>query len=186
MCDFVEWIEKEHAVYRGHMKVAETFAAYEAEDFRDPASSSVLRTDMIRFGKLLKCAMHSQTRTISRLISSEMTSICCWTQHDSSHIFVTLGPSKTRSNLEFVEIFERSSDNIISIKHEITFGVMIKTGDTNSIPAHCIELPMPGNMINKPFQFAVGVSDNVNLIFEIFRKDYRSDESTLTELCGFW
>ena len=177
MCDLAGWTEKEHAVYRGHMKVAETLAAHEAGDYRDPASSSVLQTGMLRPGKLLKCALYSQTRTSSRLIPPEVTPTCCWTRDDSSHIFVTLGPSNTRSNLEPVEMIERSSDNTISMKHEPTFGVMIKAGGTNFIQAHCIELPMPGNLINKPFQFAFEDSDNVNLVFEIFRKGYRSDES---------
>lgn len=177
MCDLAGWTEKEHAVYRGHMKVAETLAAHEAGDYRDPASSSVLRTGMVRPGKILKCALHSQTRTSSRLLPPEMTPTCCWTQEHGSHIFVTLGPSNTRSNLEPVEIIERSSDNTISMKHETTFGVMIKAGGTNPIPAHCIELSLPENLINKPFQFAVEDSENVNLVFEIFRKGYRSDES---------
>ena len=64
------------------------------------------------------------------------------------------------------------------MKPETTFGVMIKAGGTNSIPAHCIELPIPGNMISKPFQFAIEDSDNVNLVFEVFHKSYQSDEST--------
>ena len=176
-CDLAGWTEKEHAVYRGHMKVAETLAAHEAEDYRDPASNLVLRTGMVRPGTVLKCALHGQTRTPSRLIPPEMTPICRWTQDDSSHILVTLGPSNKRSSLEPIEIIERSSGNIISMNYETTFGVMIKTGGTKSIPAHCIEMPMPGNLINKPLHFAVEDSDNVNLVFEMFRKGHRSDES---------
>ena len=177
MCDLAGWTEKEHAVYRGHMKVAEMLAAHEAGDYRNPASSSVLRTGMVRPGESLKCALHSQTRTSSRLIPPEIDPTCHWTQDDSSHIFVTLGPSNTRSNLEPVEIIERSSDNIIRMKHETTFGVMIKAGGTKPIPAHCIELPIPENMINKPFQFSAEDPDSVNLVFEVFRKGYQSDES---------
>ena len=43
MCDLGVWTEKEHAVYRSPMKVAEMLAAHEAGDCRDPASSPVLR-----------------------------------------------------------------------------------------------------------------------------------------------
>lgn len=177
MCDLAGWTEREHAVYRGHMKVAEMLAAHEAGDYRDPASSSVLQIGLVRPGKSLKCALHSRTRISSRLVPPEMTPICRWTQDDSSHLLVTLGPSNSRSNLEPVEIIERSSHDTISMKRETTFGLRIKVGGTNTVPAHCIGLPMPGNMINKPFQFAVKDSDNINLVVEVFRKDYRSDES---------
>ena len=176
MCDLAGWTEKEHAVYRGHMKVAETLAAYEAGHYRDPTSTSVLRTGMVRPGKSLKCALNGQTRTSSRLIPPEINPTWRWTQDNSSYVFLTLGPSNTRSNLEPVEIIERLSDKTISMKHETTFGVMIRAGGTKSIPAHCIELPMPGNMINKPFQFPVEDFDNVNIVFEVFRKGYQSDE----------
>ena len=176
MCDLAGWTEKEHAVYRGHMKVAEMLAAHEARDHRDPASTSILRTGMVRPGTALKCALNGQMRTSSRLVPPEITPTCPWTQSDSNYIFVTFGPSNTRSNLEPVEIIERPYDNTIGIKHETTFGVMIQAGGTKSIPAQCIELPMPESMINKPFQFTVEDFDNVNLVFEVFRKGYQSDE----------
>ena len=177
MCDLAGWTEKEHAVYRGHMKVAEMLAAHEARDYRNPASSSVLRTGSVRPRNLLKCALHGHMRTASRLIPPEIAPTHRWTHDGSSHIFVTLGPSNTRSNLEPVEIIERLSNNTISNKHETTLGVMIRAGGSKSIPAHSIELPVPGNMINKPFQFAVENFDNVNIVFEVFRKGYQSDGS---------
>ena len=177
MCDLAGWTEKEHAVYRGHMKVAEMLAAHEAGNHKDSASTSVLRTGMVRPGKLLKCALNGQTRTSSRLVPPEINPTCRSTQGDSSCIFITLGPSDTRSNLEPLEIIERLSDNTIGTKHETTFGVMIKAGRTKSVPAHCIELPMPGNMINKPLHFAVEDFDNFILVFELFRKGDQSDES---------
>ena len=178
MCDLAGWTEKEHAVYRGHMKVAEMLAAHEAEDYRDPASNSVLWTGVVRPGKILKCTLHSQTRTSSRLIPPELSPLRCWTQDNSSHIFVNLGPSNTRSNLEPVELINRLSNDTVSMKHETILGVRIKAGGTNSIPAHSIELPMAKNLINKPFHFSAEDPDNINLAFEIFRKDYQSGEST--------
>ena len=177
MCDLAGWTEKEHAVYRGHMKVAEMLAAHEAGDFRDPASNSVFWTRVVRPGNLLKCTLHRQTRTSSRLIPPDLPPIRSWAQDNSSHIFVTLGPSNTRSNLEPVELINRLSDDTVSMKHETIFGVRIKAGGTSSILAHSIELPMAKNLINKPFQFLVEDPDTTNLAFEIFRKDYQSGES---------
>ena len=174
MCDLAGWTEKEHAVYRGHMKVAEMLTAHEVRHY---TSTSVLRTGIVRPGKPLKCALNGQTRTSSRLVPPEINPTCPWTQGESNHIFVTLGPSDTRSNLEPVEIIEQLSDRTISMKHETTFGVMIKAGGTKSILAHSIELPMPETMINRPIQFTVEDLDNVNLVFEIFRKDFQSEKS---------
>ena len=177
MCDLAGWTEKEHAVYRGHMKVAEMLAAHEAHKYRDPASNSIPWTGIVHIGNPLKYTLHSQTRTTSRLIPPELTPIYRWTQNDSSHVFITLGPSNTRSNLEPVDFIDQSSDSTISMKHEDALGVTIKAEGKVSVPAHCIDLRMAKNLINKPFHFTVEDPDNINLVFEIFRKDYRNDEN---------
>lgn len=56
ICDLAGWTEKDHAVFIGHMKVAESLAAHGAGDYSAPASSEILRTGIICPGKPLKCA----------------------------------------------------------------------------------------------------------------------------------
>ncbi len=175
-CDLAGWTEKECAVFRGHMKVAELLAAYGAGDHRATPSSGILRTGIVRPGEPLKCALQSQTRISSRLKPLEMTPNCYRMQRDSSQIFVTLGPSNTRSNLKPVELTNHLYDHNINANHKTRFSVMIKAGGSKSTSAYSIELPMLGNMTNKPLQFATEDSDNVNLIFEISRSSFTSDK----------
>ena len=178
LCDLAGWTEKECAVFRGHMKVAELLAAHEAGDHRAPANSRILRTGIVRPGEPLKCALKTQARISSRLEPSEMTPNCHRMQKDSSRIFVTLGPSNSRNNLKPVELISQSLGCDINNANQTTrFGVRIKAGGAKSTSAYCIELPMLGNMINKPLQFATEDPNNVNLVFEIFRSNSTSDEN---------
>ena len=176
LCDLSGWTEKEYAVFRGHMKVAELLATHGAGDHRAPLSSGILRTGIVRPGEPLKCALQSQARTSSRLKPPEMTPNRYHMSRDSSQIFVTLGPSNTRSNLEPVELASRSSDHNSNANHKTRFGMMIRAGGTKSTLAQRVELPTLGNMTNKPLQFAAEDPDNVTLVFEIFCGSSASDQ----------
>lgn len=84
LCDLAGWTEKEHAFFKGHMKVAELLAAYGASDHRARKSSEILRTGTERPGDPLKSTLQSQTKTSSRLEPSEIASNYNRMQRDSS------------------------------------------------------------------------------------------------------
>lgn len=86
---------RERACY--FQRLAGLLAAHGARDYRTPPSSEVLRTVTVRPGESLKCALHSQTRTSSRQKSSEIVPNRFWMRRNNSQIFVTFGPSNTRS-----------------------------------------------------------------------------------------
>lgn len=174
LCDLAGWTEIECAVFRGHMKVAELLAAYGARDHRATPSSKIPRIGIVRPGEPLVCALQSETRTSSRLEPLEMTPNCYRMQRDISQIFVTLGPSNTRSNLKPVELTNHSYDHDLNANPKTRLGVVIKAGGTKSTSAYTIDLPMLGKMTNKPLQFATEDPDNVNLVFEIFRSSSTS------------
>ena len=176
VCDLAGWTEKEHAVFRGHMKVAELLTAYGASDRGAPASSAILRTGIVRHGDALKCTVRSHSWTASHLEPSTVTPNLVRMHSDSSQIFVTLGPSNTRSNVKLVQWSNRSFDHDISANPRKMFGMMIKAGGTFSNPAYCIELPILENNINKPFQFAAEDPDNVHFVFEVFRNSSSNDK----------
>lgn len=176
LCDRAGWTEKEYAVFRGHMKVAELLAAHEASDHKATKSSVILRTGIVRPGEPLKRALQSQTRTSSRLEPSEMTPNYYQMLRDSGQIFVTIGPSNTRSNFKPVELTDQSFYHDVIANPKTKFGIMIKAGGTKPTPAHCIELPMLENMINKPLRFATEDPNNVTLVFELFRSSSTSDK----------
>lgn len=177
MCDLAGWTEKEHAVFRGYMKVAELLAAHEAGTHRAPTSSITLRTGMVRPGEMLRCALTKQLRTSSRLEPLSASSNNVEIERRISHILVTLGPSNTRSSSKPVEMSDRLLDHNINANKETTYGVMIKAGGSESNPAYSIELPVQGNTINEPLQFASEDPDNLVLVVEIFRKGSSSDQT---------
>lgn len=174
-CDLAGWTEKEHAVFRGHMNVAELLAAHGAGGHRSTPSSTALRMGMVRPGESLKCALQSQARITSRLEPLGITQNGFGVQGSSSQIFVSLGPSNTRSNLRPVQLTKRSFDHNINDSHSTRFAVVVKAEGAKSTAGNCIALPMLRNMINKPLQFFTEDPDNVNLIFEIFLHSASSD-----------
>ena len=176
LCDLAGWTEKEHAVFRGHMKVAKLLAAHGAGDYRTPPSSGILRTGMVRPGEPLECALQGQARISSRLEPLEISPSCYGMRRDSSQIFVTLGPSNTRSNLKPIELIDHSFDHHFNVNHKTRFGLMIKAEGTKSTAAYSIEWPMLGKTTNKPLQFAAENTDNVTLVFELFRSSSTSDK----------
>lgn len=159
LTDIFGWTEKEHAVFRGHMKVAELLSQYEARNYRVPPCSEVLRTGTVRPESQFKHLPGTQTTPAPRMKSSGIGSDRHQIQSDQSQLFVSLGPSNTRTNLKPVNLDSFS---------EIGICVAISAFGAYPTSAYRVEKPSLGNMINKPLQFSTEHLDKVNLKFEIF------------------
>jgi glycerophosphodiester phosphodiesterase len=150
LSDFAGWTAKEHAVYRGHLGVAKLLAR---QDFREhyppPPHLQPLARRPINYQR----------------------------KRGRSQIFVYLGPSHTRSNLEPVELGMDALDRNMDVSHKSSFGVMIKAQGTNNSLPYRIRLPVQENMVNKPLSFSSENPDNVIMIFELFRSTSTSDTS---------
>ena len=156
----------EHAVIRGHMKVAELLAASEFRDDKNLLSSGTLRAGIVRPGDSLRCTLKKEIKAASQLEAPETTPSFCRLPRDCSHIFATLRPSNTRSNLKFVDL-DRQRCNL-STNTEL--GVIIKSGGIKSTTTYSIELPILDDTINKPLHFTTTEDlENLHLIFKIFR-----------------
>lgn len=129
LCDLAGWTEKEHAVFRGHLKVGQLLDAHHRQQ--------------------LRCTSEHQMAASSRLEPSDLTPNHLRMQSDSSQIFITLGPSNTRSKRRPVESVGQSFS---TEDQNAVFGVMVKIGSAKSTSAHCIELPISGSTINRPVQ----------------------------------
>ena len=165
LCDLAGWTEKEHAVFRGHMKVAELLAASELGDYEDSLSSRVLRAGIVRPGDSLRCTLKKEIKAASRLEAPETTPSFCRLPRDRSQIFVILGPSNTRCNLKPVDLEGQSSNP----SNNPGLGVIIKTAGITSTTTYSIKLPILDDMINKPLHFTTTEDlDNLHLIFQVF------------------
>ena len=166
VCDLAGWTDKEHAVFRGHMKVAELLAASEFGDYEHPLSSRVLRTGIVRPGDNLRCTLKKDIKAASRLEAPGTTPSFSRSPQSCSQIFVTLGPSNTRSNLKFVELDRQLSD----LSNNAELGVIIKSGGTTSTTTYRIKLPALDDEINQPLHFTTTEDlENLHLAFQVFR-----------------
>ncbi len=165
LCDLAGWTEKEHAVFRGHMKVAEILAASDFGDHESPSSSRTLRAGMVRPGESLRCALKKEIKAASRLEPPETPPSFCQLPRDRSQIFVTLGPSNTRSNLKPVDLDKQPSN----LSNNTGLGVIIKAAGIESTTTNSIEMPILDDMINKPLHFTTTEDlENLHLIFQVF------------------
>ena len=128
------------------MKVAELLAASEFRDDENPLSSGTLRAGIVRPGDSLRCTLKKEIKAASQLEAPETTPSFCRLPRDCSHIFATLRPSNTRSNLKFVDL-DRQRCNL-STNTEL--GVIIKSGGIKSTTTYSIKLPILDDTINKP------------------------------------
>ena len=165
LCDLAGWTEKEHAVFRGHRKVAELLFASEFGGYENPLSSKILRAGMVRPGDSLRCTLKKEIKAASRLEAPETTPSFCRLPRDRSQLFVTLGPSDTRSKLKFVNL-DRQPSNLSNVTE---LGVIIKSGGIKSTTTYSIKLPIRDDMINKPLHFTTTEDlENVHLVFQVF------------------
>ena len=160
------WLDREGtAVFRGHMKVAELLAGSEFGDDENSLSSRTLRAGILRSGDSLRCTLKKEIKAASRLKAPETTPSFCRLPHDRSQIFVTLGPSNTRSNLKFVDL-DRQPFNL---SNNTELVVIIKSGGIKSTTTYSIKLPILDDMINKPLHFITTEDlETLHLVFQVF------------------
>ncbi|MCJ1426861.1 Glycerophosphocholine phosphodiesterase [Sticta canariensis] len=149
LVDFAGWTAKEHAVFRGHLQVAKLLATQEFERHSAPSA---------------------------RLQPRARRPVDYRRQSVSSQIFVYLGPSHTRSNLEPVELGVHSR-GYMDASDKTSFGVMIKAQGTSDNLSYSIQLPIMENMVNEPVSFSTEDPEKVTLIFELFRSTSTSDKN---------
>ena len=165
LCDLAGWTEKEHAVFRGHMKVAELLAASKFGDYENSLSSRILQAGIVRPGDSLRCTMKKEIKAASRLEAPETSPFLCRLPRDRSQIFVTLGPSNTRSNLKFVDLDRQPSN----LSNNTELGVIIKSAGIKSTTTYSIKLPILDEVINKPLHFTTTEDlEDLHLVFQVF------------------
>ena len=166
LCDLAGWTDKEHAVFKGHMKVAEFLAASESKDYQDSLSSRILHAGIVRPGESLRCTLNGEVKAARRLEPPATTPSFSQLPRDLSHILVTLGPSNTRCNLKPVKLEKQSSD----LSDSQGLGVKVTTIGIKSTTACSIKLPILDDMINKPLHFSTTEDpEDLHLVFHVFR-----------------
>lgn len=136
--DLAGWTAKEHAVFRGHLSLAELFAP-----------------------RLQVPSGH--------LAPNERFKVSYKRQSNESQIFIYLGPSHTRSNLQAVALISPLEDHL-------SLAVRINTQDSR----HGMfegKLPLGRNTVNQPVVLPVNVNDIASIVlrFEVVCHDARTN-----------
>ncbi|KAI9837675.1 MAG: Glycerophosphocholine phosphodiesterase [Sclerophora amabilis] len=166
MRDSSGWTAKEHAAFRGHIKVAEWITAYEVSrksDSRRPANCqsgqdvSTRPLDEPMQGGSRVPSSSKRPGVFRRTINTE----------SESQILVTLGPSNTRSHRSAFD-FSSSLDYAEAPHPEAGYSLEVSAiGATGS--SQIIDLPLLEDKTNEPWWFATNDPEQVRLVFNLFR-----------------
>ena len=149
--DHRNWTAKEHAVFRGHLKLS----------------------------KLLGDSTRQASIGAARLKPSGFTSVGYQRRCNESQIFVYLGPSHTRSDLKPFEINSHSplAQETYSGERR-SMSIALEASGTSRDPSFSFELPSKHIMVNTPVRFCASVPEQVTLIFNLFHGTPASDDKT--------
>ena len=152
ICDSSGWTAKEHAAFRGHIKIAEWLTMLDP-----PLTPSIRRLEP----------------TLSSVVSPGLSRRDYSRNDDESHIFVTFGCLNTRRNVKAVNL----SHDLLDYDHAIypTTGYSLEIGAIGATGAsQAIRLPILEDMTNEPWVFTTKAPENVKLVFNIFRVSNRN------------
>ncbi|KAL9609892.1 MAG: hypothetical protein Q9167_005363 [Letrouitia subvulpina] len=96
---------------------------------------------------------------------------------DSSQVFIYLGPSHTRSNEAPVKLDIDDHSRTKSSEDQTKLDVMISSQGTCNEPPLKIQLPIVGNMVNKPLTLSTEDPENIILVFQIYRRSSTQNEN---------
>ena len=170
------WTAKEHAVFRGHMEIAEWLAALDAGELGFPSSSAKFSAGARTPGTALTCAIQEKEQNSLSLKPSE-TRLRRYPTKECQ-ILVTLGPSNLRKNVKAVDLSCYLSDHPYSTHPEIGYSLEIGAiGAAGS--SQVVQVPLLKDMINEPYLFTTKDPNKVKLVFNIFRIANYSDSGSL-------
>lgn len=168
--DSFGWTPKEHAAYRGHIKVAELLSKIPSTLSSDPVHNASQARRDVQNG-ILSYSREKRQQTSSELKNSEIFQSRELLNHLDSHILVTLGPSDIRSNLSVV--------NPEDFQVEAGFAFEISATGAEEAPV-LVHLPILNEKINEPWIFTVREPDKTKLKFRLLRiEDYNSERNTI-------
>ena len=167
-CDRRGWTEKEYTVYHGHMHIAELLCLHALED--SPNKSSLFsKQGRVVPGNELLCSAQGQPTIATRLEVEHMQSNAYDLNKGKSQVFVSLGPSNTRSSLEALNLLAKADPLNSNASKEDHLTLRIIAPAIESPTEYDLEHPAIDNVINRPLHFTTDDPENFFLEFKIYR-----------------
>lgn len=166
--DFSGWTVKEHAVFRGHMRIASWLTKFTPAELDFPFNN-VKSVAVVEFlGPGSNGVTQGKYDKKSSLMPPRASSHQFQTNKAESQILFTLGPSNTRTSLKAVELSTCLPGHPYAAHPETGYSLEIGViGATGS--KQVIQLPMLEDMTNAPWVFRANDLGNVKIVFDVFR-----------------
>lgn len=166
-CDRNGWTEKEHAVFRGHMRIAELLTSH-VSGAPYIAKLEVVRHGMIRAGDLLDTTTGASQQRADRLTVAELSSNVYDLNPERSHIFLTMGPANTRSsNGVFDPLPDESSHDISSTSNRSLSLSVRAPGATVHSSGEFELVGRLGTTLNRPMHLSFNNLASVIIYFDL-------------------
>ena len=162
--DRTGWTEKEYAVFQGHLAVARLLVVHEIRAHHISAQNDSLYTLEVGSGNHIDRRTGRKLQVPSHLVAEKIFPM--FQSRDRQHdlLFVTIGPSNTRSNLSFLELLEGATDDNSKLSIRVT---AVSSRSSLSHQQRLVDLPTQGNAVNQPLVFTTDNAFKTSLIFEI-------------------
>ena len=172
LCDCFGWTPKEHAIFRGHMRMVDLFTRFSPNCFSSLPHSTALKARTVVIGTSLICSTEKRQVTASELKPSGMCRSRYMTNDLDSQILVKIGPSNSRSKSKAVDLegFLNPHPHPTNAAPHIEVGYLLEVsaigaGGTTKI----VHLPILEETINEPWLLTARDPRNIKLLFSLFR-----------------
>lgn len=174
LCDCFGWTPKEHAIFRGHMRMVDLFARFRPNCSSSLPHSTALKATTIVIGTSLTSSTEKRQVTASELKPSGICRSRYMTDDLDSQILVKIGPSNSRNKSKAVDL--EGFLNPHPHPHHTDAATHIEVGyllEVSAIGANgatkVVHLPILEETINEPWLLTARDPKNIKLLFSLFR-----------------
>ena len=169
------WTAKEHAVFRGHMRIAQLLPT-SGSSSNEPS----IQTTPGSHGRLLKSTADIMTRHNSQGNSRVQTA----DMSGESRVILFLGPLDTRKNVKTVDLSPIAFQQAYASRTGLGYRLQITAIGAHG-PSHLFDLPVLSDLTNEPMLFTTSDPTKVKLEFKLHQMvDYEGENLGDSELAG--
>ncbi|KAL8705359.1 MAG: hypothetical protein Q9201_001515 [Fulgogasparrea decipioides] len=172
LSDDLGWTAKEHAYFRGHLRLLQSTepAIVQASAISSTLSGPLRKVSLSVEGDLRQTEHHGPS-----WLSCDEEKL----ELNQGQIFVHLGPSNTRSNEKAIDLNLPQWCEEDEVRRQTGFALEIDVIG-GSGPRHLVLLPFLEDMVNRPIVFSAANPNEAKVVFRLFKvRDYEQSDMML-------
>ena len=158
LCDLAGWTAKDHANFRGHLRIAKLLCTYHESRKAESQVTTMLRS--LPHKSCNACSSFKEREPITR-----------------ARIHVMLGRMNTRKSNRPIELKPLSDKHPYLSHPELGYTIEISAIGADG-PGGRFALPVLRDLTNEPLEFSSDAPDDAKLIFNLFRRKSPGDPLT--------